>query len=230
MKRVIWGVLFIAIILKGETPLEPLMLNKGRKVATALCDIKKLPKAQVNDSLESISKAIKASGACVGLNSSRVKALSYFLKFKNNSKRESTLSKKIAVPNGAKCPVCGMFVSKYPKWASEMIIGDKIYYFDGVKDMMKFYIFDGDFHYERNKIKKILVTDYYTLEAIPAKMAYYVIGSKVYGPMGNELIPFKSEKEAKNFIKDHEGDKILHFNQITPKIVMGLDGIEYNEK
>jgi hypothetical protein len=103
------------------------------------------------------------------------------------------------------------------------------YYFDGVKDMMKFYIFDGDFPYDRQKIESIFVTDFYTLEAIPAKKAWYVIGSEVYGPMGNELIPFKDKASAENFMKDHKGERILRFDEITGKIVMGLDGIDYSE-
>ena len=45
----------------------------------------------------------------------------------------------IEVPEDAKCPVCGMFVSKYPKWVAQIKIKMDIYhYFDGVKDMMKF--------------------------------------------------------------------------------------------
>ncbi len=44
--------------------------------------------------------------------------------------------------------------------------------------------------------------------------------------MGNELIPFKTLQEAKNFAKEHKGKRILRFNDITPKMVMALDGIE----
>jgi nitrous oxide reductase accessory protein NosL len=136
---------------------------------------------------------------------------------------------QIKVPKKAKCPVCGMFVSKYPKWAALIDINGKEYYFDGVKDMMKFFIFDVDFPYDRNKIIKIEVTDFYTLQALDAKQAFYVIGSDVYGPMGNELIPFQTKKAAQNFMSDHRGEKIIRFDQISPKLVMGLDGIEYTE-
>jgi nitrous oxide reductase accessory protein NosL len=132
----------------------------------------------------------------------------------------------IAVPEKAKCPVCGMFVAKYPKWAGLMVIDGKKYYFDGVKDLMKFYIFDGDFPYDRSKITAITVTDFYTLESIPAKEAYYVTGSSLYGPMGNELIPFKTKEAAENFMRDHQGEAIVRFDQITPRMVMALDGIE----
>jgi nitrous oxide reductase accessory protein NosL len=118
-----------------------------------------------------------------------------------------------------------MFVSKYPKWAAMMTIGGKTYYFDGVKDMMKYYIFDGDFPYARQAIEAMLVTDYYTLEAFDAKHAYYVSGSDVYGPMGHELIPFKTLESAQTFKREHHGKKILRFEEITDTTVMRLDGI-----
>jgi nitrous oxide reductase accessory protein NosL len=92
---------------------------------------------------------------------------------------------------------------------------------------MKYYIFDVDFPYSRDSIESILVTNFYTLESIDAKSAYYVLGSNMYGPMGNELIPFTTQKEAKNFMLDHKGEKIVRFGDITPKMVMALDGVDY---
>ena len=205
------------------------LVAKGEKIALRLCDHEKLPKLKGGESPEEIAAAVKAGGACPPLNAGKMKALVTFLQA-GGTVEHAASGKEIEVPKEAKCPVCGMFVAKYPKWAAEMVVDGKKYWFDGVKDMMKFYIFDGDFPYDRSKIEKILVTDFYTLEAIPAKEAYYVIGSDVYGPMGNELIPFKSEKEAKDFIADHGGDRIVCFDEITGKMVMGLDGIEYNEE
>ena len=203
------------------------LVAKGEKIALRLCDHDKLPKLKGDESPEEITNAVKASGACPPLNRQKMKALVTFLQAGGTV--EHAGGKKLEVPKGAKCPVCGMFVSKYPKWAAEIVVDGKTYWFDGVKDMMKFYIFDGDFPYDRSKIEKMLVTDFYTLEAIPAKEAYYVIGSRLYGPMGNELIPFKTEKEAKDFMADHGGDRIVRFDEITGKMVMGLDGIEYDE-
>jgi len=43
---------------------------------------------------------------------------------------------------------------------------------------------------------------------------------------GESLIPFKDINSAKDFSKDHNGKKIIKFDEITPKIVMALDGIE----
>jgi nitrous oxide reductase accessory protein NosL len=197
--------------------------QKGEKIAEVLCQADKLPKAK--GTIEELMDTIAASGACKKLSKTKLKAVAYYVS--NGSMKPNANAMK--VPEGAKCPVCGMFVSKYPKWAAMMDVNGHKHYFDGVKDMMKYYIFDADFPYDRKRITQISVTDFYTLEAIPARFAHFVLGSEVFGPMGNELIPFHTEEAAKSFIKDHGGEKIVRFKDITPRMVMALDGIEYKE-
>jgi nitrous oxide reductase accessory protein NosL len=196
--------------------------QKGEKIAKVLCDSQKLPAAK--GTVDEIMSSIASSQACRHLSNSKRKAVAYYL-LKGSIKSAAV---HLDVPHGAKCPVCGMFVSKYPRWAAMMEVNGHKHYFDGVKDMMKYYIFDGDFPYDRNKINHMEVTDFYTLKAIPAKKAWFVIGSKMLGPMGHELIPFESREAARNFVNDHGGDRILRFRDITAKMVMGLDGIEYD--
>jgi nitrous oxide reductase accessory protein NosL len=120
-----------------------------------------------------------------------------------------------------KCPVCGMFVAKYPDFIAEIVYKDNSYVvFDGTKDMFKYY-FDIQ-KYSPSKspadIGSIFVTDYYSLSRIDGYKAYYVLGSDVYGPMGRELIPFAQMKDAEEFRTDHKGKKILRFNEITRAI------------
>ena len=194
--------------------------NKGEKIVKTLCDSPKLPLSV--GSIEQVIKKIKLSKACPPLSKTKLKAVAYYVS--NGTIKLS--AKHLEVPVNAKCPVCGMYVSKYPKWAAFMRIGEKKYYFDGVKDMMKYYIFDGDFIYDRSKISEIIVSDYYTLEKIPAREAIYVPDSNVFGPMGHELIAFKSKKSAKTFMAEHDAKEMILFDDITDKIVMSLDGIE----
>jgi nitrous oxide reductase accessory protein NosL len=123
----------------------------------------------------------------------------------------------IIVNKDEKCPICGMFVYKYPKWAAQIFYEKSHLSFDGVKDMMKYYF------QEESNIEKILVTDYYSQKAIEAQKAYFVLGSDVYGPMGDELIPFENESDAKNFYMDHKGSKILNFSEITAEDISKLD-------
>lgn len=203
------------------------LVQKGEKVALKLCDEKKLSQIKPTD-LEKIFQQIDDVQPCITLNARNKEALAYFI-MAGQSESTKHVKGQIEVPKEVKCPVCGMFVAKYPKWVAHLEANGKNYYFDGVKDMMKFYIFDVDFPFERNKITQIEVTDFYTLQAIDAKKAFYVIGSDVYGPMGNELIPFLTKEAAENFMRDHRGEKIILFDEITPHLVMGLDGIEYAE-
>jgi len=214
----IFGLMFSKEL--SETKIKRLS-QKGSKLVKVFC--KNLSKIDSKKSLEEIIKEIKTSKACTLTDPKKLEAIGIFLKF-GSSKNLTQLYKE--VPKDAKCPVCGMFVYKYPKWAAKMVVENKSYFFDGVKDMMKFYFFDGDFPYDRSKITKMVVSDFYTLQPIDAKKAFYVIGSNLYGPMGNELIPFKDKNSAKAFMQDHKGEKIIRFQEITPKMVMALDGIK----
>jgi nitrous oxide reductase accessory protein NosL len=125
-----------------------------------------------------------------------------------------------------KCPVCGMFVAKYPDFVAEIIFSDGSYaVFDGTKDMLKYYFAIEKYtpKKKRSDIDVLYVTDYYDLKLIDGLRAFYVIGSDVYGPMGRELIPFSVRSDAEEFRKDHRGKAVLEFNSVTHDAVKGLD-------
>lgn len=128
--------------------------------------------------------------------------------------------------NGDKCPVCGMFVAKYPDFASQIQFRDgKTVHFDGPKDLFKYHQNIPRYSpgLKQADIVAILVTSYYTVAPIDARTAWFVAGSDVYGPMGRELIPFGKEDEAREFLKDHKGKTLLRFGEITPAVIRGLD-------
>jgi len=117
-----------------------------------------------------------------------------------------------------KCPVCGMFVKKYPDWISQMVFKDGSYaVFDGAKDMFKYYHEMARYSQGRRQsdIDSIYATDYYSLQLIDGLKADYVIGSDIYGPMGKELIPFAAASEAREFMADHKGKGVLKFGEVT---------------
>lgn len=125
-----------------------------------------------------------------------------------------------------KCPVCGMFITKYPDWTATILFRDgSRAFFDGPKDMYK-YVLDLKRYAPSKKaedINGIWVMDYYSISPIQAMKAWYVAGSDVFGPMGNELVPFNKESDAREFMKDHTGKKILRFSDITLDMVKALD-------
>ena len=75
----------------------------------------------------------------------------------------------------------------------------------------------------REDIAAIWVTDFYNLQPIDARKAWYVIGSDVMGPMGHELVPLASKEDAADVLKDHKGRRILSFEQVTLDLVLKLD-------
>lgn len=136
----------------------------------------------------------------------------------------SSSEKFIELSKQDKCPVCGMFVYKYPNWIAQIIFKDGVFaVFDGPKDMFRYYFNISKYGKNRTKedIAKIYATEYYTTEKVEAKDVYFVVGSDVYGPMGEELVPVKGRKEAEAFMREHKGRKILGFEQITPADIPG---------
>ena len=122
---------------------------------------------------------------------------------------------------GEKCPVCGMFVYKYPDWVAEIVFTDgSREVFDGAKDLFRYYLDMRGFGGKKRQgeVAAVFVTDYYTLEPIDGRTALYVIGSDVYGPMGKELIPFERRADAEEFLRDHRGLKIVVFNEVAPEL------------
>lgn len=142
---------------------------------------------------------------------------------------QSVLAETLNLPKpGIKdtCPVCGMFVAKYPEWVGTVLYKEgHAHHFDGAKDLFK-YLHDlakwAPGHQQEN-IVSIGVTEYYGLKLIDARNAYYVVGSDVLGPMGHELIPLETIDDAKEFLADHGGVRILRFDQVDAELPGQLD-------
>jgi len=194
-------------------------IKKGKKIYTIMCD-KKAISTILYDNPEELEYQIKDKNYCSNINDKKLKSVVLYLTNKNASAQKDA----IFVPKGSKCSVCGMFTAKYPKWVATIKEEDgKTYYFDGVKDMMKYYFDPERYHHKEQAFTEILVSDYYTLKPITAKKAWYVIGANIYGPMGNEFIPFKTDADAQEFLKEHFGKKIVKFSEITEDLVYSLD-------
>ena len=136
-------------------------------------------------------------------------------------------AKPPAKPSPAnKCPVCGMFVAGYQDFLAAVVFKDgTTAYFDGCKDMFRFLFDVGTYAPGRKRadVGSIWATDYYSLSWIDAAAALFVRGGDILGPMGRELIPFGKDAEAKEFMKDHKGEALFHFAEVTPDILKDID-------
>lgn len=192
-----------------KTKREKVVYKKGKQLYTTKCkDIDLSP-------FESISELkVEVKKQCELTKDKEIQIVSVYLWDIKKLDKKMLVKEIIKVPEDAKCPICGMFVHKYPKWAV-LIQGEKNLYFDGVKDMIKYkFAHEADINLE-----DIYVTDYFTSTKIKAKDAYYVIGSNIYGPMGNEFIPFKSKLSAFAFKKDHFGKDVVALYEIDKTIL-----------
>jgi nitrous oxide reductase accessory protein NosL len=200
----------------SEAIKEKKIYPMGEKIFAKKCSF-----IDVSDykSYDALQKGIQESN-CAGLSKRYQEALSLYLWDKKRVVSHThKLYPELKVSHKQKCPVCGMFLYKYPRWVTMIEYSDgQKFYFDGLKDLFKYY-----FAHQDKPIKEMLTREYYTQKSIPLKEAYFVIGSDVYGPMGNELIAFKDESSAKNFLFDHRGKKIVRFNEVTKEMVYKLD-------
>jgi len=205
-------VLFASPIISKEIK-EKKIYPMGKKIYEKRCKELKLHNYK---SYEALSSDLANSKVCGKLNAKHLQALSLYLwDVKRNSLEEL---QAITVTKDEKCQVCGMYLHYYPNWICEIDYPhNEIYKFDGVKDMMKFY-----FNNEEG-ISRVVVKDYYTLKSIDARKAYFVVGSDVLGPMGNELIPFKDKKSAMTFALDHNGNSPLSFDELNEKMVRSIE-------
>lgn len=135
-------------------------------------------------------------------------------------------SEKVAlaeITGNERCPVCGMFVAKYPGWVAQIRLSDnRVEMFDGPKDMLVYYFSPKEYGAGEATVADIVVRDYYTQKWIDGRSALYVIGSDVYGPMGSEFVPFETREAAENFVKDHRGKQILSFTQLDDELVQSM--------
>ncbi|MFC1834847.1 nitrous oxide reductase accessory protein NosL [Thermodesulfobacteriota bacterium] len=121
-----------------------------------------------------------------------------------------------------RCPVCGMFVHKFPKWAAGLVFDNGSMYFHcspkcmlhNLNNIAKYQ--PGE---ERRNLKLIWATDYYTTKKMDARELFFVTGTNLLGPMGLDLVPVRGRNAADNLKADYKGESVLSLEQITPAVI-----------
>ena len=122
-----------------------------------------------------------------------------------------------------------MKVYKNPKWVSkiELTNGKKVF-FISPKSMFEFYFRPGKWFdvgvKSEGDMKDILITDYGTMEIVEAKGAFYIYGSNVTSPAGDDLVAFDSYKMAKEFAAKHHGQRVLSFKEVSDALIRLING------
>ncbi len=125
--------------------------------------------------------------------------------------------------------VKGMKVHEGPNWVAkiELTNGKKVF-FVSPKAMMQFYFHPGKWFdvgvKSEDDIKDIIVTDFTTLKPINARGAFFVYGSNMVSPAGDDLPAFATYESAQSYSKEHNGKRILNFKEIPEALIKLLNG------
>jgi copper chaperone NosL len=129
------------------------------------------------------------------------------------------------LPADARCPVCGMYPARSPRWAAQTIFKDgAAHYFDSPVNLFDFLhkVARYDRRYTLDDVAVSYVRDLESGQWIEAGHASFVHGSTVTGPMRTADLPaFASHEAAKAFTRLH-GGTVLTAPDMTPRLLASL--------
>ncbi|AFM23393.1 nitrous oxide reductase accessory protein NosL [Desulfomonile tiedjei] len=127
------------------------------------------------------------------------------------------------IDNKDECAVCRMYPARYSKHKCQLIDKDKkVHHFCSTQCLFRFLGNPREFVNNDTKPAMIWVTDYQSGSWISAKTAYYLVGSRIQGPMGHEALAFDKNAEALSTAHQQGGD-VLVFSEV------GIQRIEAKE-
>jgi len=131
---------------------------------------------------------------------------------------------KMQISAHDRCPVCGMFPVKRPKSAAALQLTDgRAFYFCGNGCLLRSWRNSKKYlGAEPSAIGEMRVRDYFTGESIDARIAWWVAGSDVIGPMGPAIVALKQQKNVEVFKKRHGGRYTFQLDQVDDALWKNL--------
>jgi len=129
------------------------------------------------------------------------------------------------VPAEARCPVCGMYPARFPRWAAQIIFKDgSAHFFDSPVDLFMFLEepkrFDAT--HTAEDAAAMYVADHRSGTWLEARQAAFVIDSSARGPMrGPDLPAFADLAAAQAFVAER-GGRALAFDEVDRSVMNGL--------
>lgn len=153
-------------------------------------------------------------------------SLCIFVSVWSSAEDVDTTQDPVTFESSDRCHACGMMITPFPGPKGQAFEGQKKEKrtFCSTMDLMVWYLKSKN----KPKIFEMYVHDMSKTpwkkpkdsHLIPAREAYFVIGSNMNGAMGPTLASFSSSKLANSFIKKH-GGTMSDFENLTLKQVSG---------
>lgn len=137
--------------------------------------------------------------------------------------REPDMLAPREIPAEARCPVCGMFPARQPRWAVQVIHTDgEVHYLDSPLDLFHFLADVPRFAPGRTRegVAAIYVRDYADGRWLQAEAAVYLLGSKLAGPMRNGNLPAFGTVQAA--LAQGQGGAVWRFGQLAAGLPAAL--------
>jgi nitrous oxide reductase accessory protein NosL len=115
-----------------------------------------------------------------------------------------------------RCPVCGMKVVRYPKFAAAIQLHNSAtFYFCSTGCMIRSWMHPAIYlDTAPTQLRQPVVQEYFTGRQVDARSIIFIFGSDVIGPMGPALVPVMDEKYLKVFKKRHGGKSQFRLNDM----------------
>ena len=115
-----------------------------------------------------------------------------------------------------RCPVCGMKVIRYPKFAGAIELRNSAtFYFCSTGCMIRSWMHPAIYlGTTPTELKQPVVQEYFTGRQVDGRSIIFVFGSDVIGPMGPALVPVMDENSLKIFKKRHGGKSQFLLNDM----------------
>jgi len=129
---------------------------------------------------------------------------------------------KIKLPTAEdRCVTCGMYPERFPKHRSQILTADgKTLHFCSTRCLITYQANPAAYLKEPPATQSVWVTVYPDGDYDYAQGLYYVIGSKIMGPMGMEALPMRKKADAEAMAEKESG-KVMRFDEITPAMLDG---------
>lgn len=129
------------------------------------------------------------------------------------------------IPADARCPVCGMYPARFPRWAAQVIFNDgAAHFFDSPVDLFMF--LDAPERFGTTRVAAdavaLYVADFDSGDWLSAREAIFVRGSAARGPMRGPDLPAFADATAAQAHIAQQGGQALRFGQIDRGVVAGL--------
>lgn len=135
-------------------------------------------------------------------------------------------NRQMPLSQSDRCPVCGMKVINYAKFAGAIELTDgTTFYFCSAGCLIRTWLHPEIFIARaKAQLKRAVIPEYFSGHILDARSVIWVAGSDVIGPMGPAIVPLRDEAALKIFIRRHGGRQTFRLDELNDERWHAISG------